>query len=339
MLNDKYATISNVWQRIFDLNSKNSEQEKEELIKRGKYLNHTSVRAQSPGEVQEFCDGVLKLYTDVYRPILKKGFRSIDEELKGKVEIVQAIGFLHVTGLYEPYLEFCRKHQVSTDFGAARAFYNTWNVHHLLKRFDCIPSDEPFRALEIGAGAGVLAYYLSKLIPRTEFIIVDLPQMLEFSEFNLRLLLPEAEIVRGWKETVSSDVSFRMLTPSQFEEVPADFLNCTMNFNSFMEMDRSTIEYYFEHIYRTSKTGALHYNVNRVQSKLVESSGAKFNNNPLLYPYRADDQVVMWDTDPFQIFTRFKYGGMTRSQAYTRAALVKAASSAEHLPVSQFHLL
>lgn len=322
---DKFATLSNVWQEILGRHSKKSPEKRRRLIEQGVYLNHSSVRPVPAQAVKEHCGQALSLYRDTYRRTVRESFRKVETELAEKNSLfARALGFLDTIALYDSYVQFCGEHRFSADFGAARAYYNVWNVFHLLKHLELVRAGESLRVLEIGAGAGMFGLFLSKLVPKIDYTIVDLPQMLEFSRYNLELLAPQTK--------------FRFLSPGELADVPEASFDCTVNFNSFMEMDRDTVAHYFDQIYRTSRCGALHFNINRVQPNLVESSGMKFLNNPLLYPYRHDDAVIFWDTDPFQVFTRFSYGGLTESQAYTRAAVLGGSpGSSRELPVSYFH--
>ncbi|MEI9963524.1 MAG: hypothetical protein WDM92_01190 [Caulobacteraceae bacterium] len=77
-------------------------------------------------------------------------------------------------------------------------------------------------------------------------------------------------------------------------------MEVALNFNSFMEMDEAIRDSYIDQIYRTAAPGALFYNVNRRQKAMTRQDGRKFENNPLLYPYRPSDRILEWQTDECQ---------------------------------------
>jgi hypothetical protein len=88
-----------------------------------------------------------------------------------------------------------------------------------------------------------------------------------------------------------------------------------------MEMDREQRDDYIDLVYRCTRPGGLFVNVNRRQRSLPLPDGSTWDNNPLLYPYHADDDVLVWEDDEFQTETRSSF--MARpSLAVFRAARV-----------------
>ena len=111
------------------------------------------------------------------------------------------------------------------------------------------------------------------------------------------------------------------------ELLPPDAFDLCLNLNSFMEMDRQTRDDYLSLIYRSGRPGALFYNVNRRQPALPLRDGGTWDNNPLLFPYRTTDEVLVWEEDPFQTVTRGKWG-VRPTLAVTRAARIKPEGAA-----------
>ena len=89
-----------------------------------------------------------------------------------------------------------------------------------------------------------------------------------------------------------------------------------------MEMDREARDGYIDLIYNAGRAGSLFYNVNRRQPALPLRDGGTLDNNPLLYPYRTDDDVLVWEDDPFQHVTRGKFGKHP-TVTITRAAVIR----------------
>jgi hypothetical protein len=109
-------------------------------------------------------------------------------------------------------------------------------------------------------------------------------------------------------ETPDFDIerpTFWFLETSAIERVPADSVDLAININSMMEMDEEVRDYYLTQIDRVLRpggreSGGLMYNVNRMQRAMTRRNGEPYENNPLLYPYRASDIVLEWETDACQ---------------------------------------
>jgi hypothetical protein len=101
---------------------------------------------------------------------------------------------------------------------------------------------------------------------------------------------------------------------------PTTRFDAAVNFNSFMEMDRDQRDRDFDLVYRPVRPRDLFYNINRRQAVLPLRDGPTWDNNPLLYPYRPDGRVLVWEEDRVQTVTRAKFG-TAQSLAVVRAAL------------------
>ena len=169
--------------------------------------------------------------------------------------------------------------------------------------------------VEIGAGAGNLAFFLSVLGRVRSYTIVDLPEMLVHSSFTLASRLPDAELQFVTSQEEAGDPPaegrYAFVTPEAAQALPAESADVALNFNSFMEMDRDVRDGYFELVYRVCRPGTLFVNVNRRQRALPLPDGETWDNNPLLYPYRSDDEVLRWEEEPFQTVTRSNFNFST----------------------------
>ncbi|WP_426994178.1 hypothetical protein [Methylomonas sp. CM2] len=92
------------------------------------------------------------------------------------------------------------------------------------------------------------------------------------------------------------------------EFVSSATIDVALNFNSMMEMNIETRNYYLNQIYRVCSAGALFYNVNRMQRKMSDIGEASYVNNPLTYPYRKEDVVIEWEPDELQQDYRARFG-------------------------------
>ena len=183
----------------------------------------------------------------------------------------------------------------------------------------------PLDVLEIGAGAGNLAYFLTTMGVVRSYTIVDLPQMLVHSAYTLQRRIPDLEMT--FAEPGLQPGRYRFIPDFQAADlIDDDSADLALNLNSFMEMDREARDDYIEQIYRCTRPGGLFYNLNRRQPGLPLREGGTWDNNPLLYPYRGDDEILVWEEDPFQTATRTKWGELA-SLAITRAAIVRPTAN------------
>jgi SAM-dependent methyltransferase len=237
---------------------------------------------------------------------------------KGDWEHLRALDFLRRRGLEEEYLAFITPLRLRSDMSTARHWYYARQIVELVERGRLLP---PLDVLEIGAGAGNLACFLTAMGAVRSYTIVDLPPMLVHSAYTLQRRMPDLDMVfaehGGHRGAYSFVPDFRAS-----ELIAEDSFDLALNLNSFMEMDREARDSYIELIYRSTRPGGLFYNVNRRQPNLPLRDGGTWDNNPLLYPYRQDDQVIVWEEDPFQTATRTKWGELP-TLTVTRAALVR----------------
>jgi SAM-dependent methyltransferase len=237
---------------------------------------------------------------------------------KGEWEHLRALDFLRRRELEEEYLAFITPLRLRSNMSTARHWYYARQIIDLLERAGLIP---PVDILEIGAGAGNLAYFLTTMGAVRSYTIVDLPQMLVHSAYTLQRRLPGLDMTFGEHDGHRGGYLF---VPDfrASELIGDDSFDLALNLNSFMEMDRDARDRYIEQIYRSTRSGGLFYNVNRRQPELPLRDGRTWDNNPLLYPYRHDDEVLVWEEDPFQTATRTKWGALP-TLTVTRAAIVR----------------
>jgi len=253
---------------------------------------------------------------------LAKGYGPSGTGLSpGDWEHAVSLRFLDRHGVVDEYVALLDRLGVRSSMSAARHF---WYARHTRELARLHAPARPLDVLEIGAGAGNLGVMLHLGGMVRSYTIVDLPELLVHSAYTITKYVPEADLRFG---TPAGDVAgdgpavFALLTPAEAAQLPDDSADVALNFNSFMEMDLEARDAYLELVYRTGRPGALFLNVNRRQRALPGRGGEPVDNNPLLYPYRASDRVLLWEEDEFQTVTRMRPGRLS-SLAIIRAALL-----------------
>ena len=234
-------------------------------------------------------------------------------------EHASAVRFLDRHGLLDAYVALLDRLGVRSSMSIARHVWYSERVRELAAAHG---PQRPLDVLEIGAGAGNLAVLLHLHGLVRSYVIVDLPELLAHSAYSISTYLDGADLRFEPPPATPAGEGFWLLTPEQAPELAAGSLDLALNFNSFMEMDEDARDSYLELVYRTGRPGALFLNVNRRQRALPGRGGESFDNNPLLYPYRATDRVLLWEEDEFQTITRMRPGRLS-SLAIVRAAVLQ----------------
>ncbi len=214
------------------------------------------------------------------------------------IEHAGALFFLQSLGLLDPYFALADRLGLESSLGLARHFWHANELRVTLKREE---KPTPAVFLEIGAGGGQFAM-LNALYGRvSHYVIVDLPAMLINSMTALSERFPDALVHFDEPPDFSGKrLTFWFLDTFNVKHIPDRSVDIATNFNSFMEMAGDIRDFYIAEIYRTARSGALFYNVNRRQRKMTLRDGEAFDNHPLLYPYRPTDRIIDWQPDPMQ---------------------------------------
>jgi len=268
--------------------------------------------AAPPDEQPAFADALARA-GEIRRLAKRLTARGFDVS-KDDWEHTRALDFLRTAGVLDDYRAFLRPLRVRSTMSVARHWYYATRIARLAREH--LPA-RPLDVLEIGGGAGNLAYVLWRMGLVGSYTMVDLPEMLAHAAFTVQRHLPDVEMVFG-ERARPGGAGF--LAAEEVGGLPADAFDVCLNLNSFMEMDEAQVDAYLGVVARTGRPGALFFNVNRRQRALPQRDGSTWDNNPLLYPYRPD-RVLAWEEDDFQTATRSTAGDLP-SLAVARAALL-----------------
>jgi hypothetical protein len=233
--------------------------------------------------------------------------------------------FLLGRGIREAYEEFLGPLKIRSGLTMPRNFYYKRQLQQLV---DQHLGTRPLDVLEIGAGSANLAVFLAVEGLVRNYCIVDLPDMLVYAGYTVQKYLPEAELFINEAPRVAEPAfrpRFWLLAPGELGDAPSASFDLCLSVNAFQEMDRATRDGYIEQVYRLGKSDALFFNVNRRLRGLAQPDGTTYDNNPLLYPYRASDRILVWEEDEYQQATRSTFG-VSPSLAVTRAAIINPSS-------------
>ncbi len=235
------------------------------------------------------------------------------------VEHVASLNFLIKEGALDEYVALADDLGVVSDIGLIRLY---WYARRLGKVLEDAARPKPQTFLEVGSGSGRFATLMVRRGLVGHYVMVDLPEML-LNAMLMAHTIPGAELRFGEAPDFQRPgLVFWFLDTNDIAMVPAESVDVAVNFNSFMEMDGEVRDVYISEIYRAAKPGAIFYNVNRRQGAMTRRDGGRFDNNPLLYPYRSLDKIIEWATDDLQQCTRSRKFEAPRSFCISRISMV-----------------
>jgi len=130
------------------------------------------------------------------------------------------------------------KQGMATDYGLITARHCYYL--HLLKRITSLFPDRNTRIIEIGAGLGLLGYFLDKLGYK-DYTIIDLARVNAVQAYFLAKNLPERDIIFSGDEDPFNEKykdSLKILHVSDFQYVPKGRFDLMVNMDSFTEMKK-----------------------------------------------------------------------------------------------------
>lgn len=150
--------------------------------------------------------------------------------------------------------------------------------------------------MELGGGYGRTAFVFLSLMPRTRYIMVDIPPALYIAQRYLSSQFPQKRIFRFRAfsdysvvrdEMVNSEIVF--LLPNQLDCLPDKIADLFINISSLHEMRLDQIEYYFSLIDRLT---ARYFYFKQWKESIIPFENVKITEND--YPIRNDWAKIFW---------------------------------------------
>jgi putative sugar O-methyltransferase len=162
--------------------------------------------------------------------------------------------------------------------------------------------------LEIGAGNGnLMSIIKSNAGSNTTIIDVDLPETISHSVLYIVSVFPSAKILMPnevesikQKKIDFHEYDFVFLTPYQVYLIDDDFVDLSINMNSFQEMTHKQINEYFNLIQRVGKNNSYFFTSNRAE-KLPCGEGSYEKETTVLpnrfsdYPWNNSNETIIFE--------------------------------------------
>lgn len=127
-------------------------------------------------------------------------------------------------------------------------------IENIYSKFDNIDI-----ILEIGAGLGNMAHFQKKYNTEKKYIILDIPHTLLIQYHFLQtigynvLLLKDEELHDINNIIMNSEFDILLILPHHIKNIKDNIIDLVLNFDSLVEMNKTTIETYLDNILRISK--------------------------------------------------------------------------------------
>lgn len=216
----------------------------------------------------------------------------------GKMKDARGLHFLWKKGLIKEYLQTLEKFNSSNIVAAAQNFWFYDVLRRADDKFKLFKDSKDLNFLEIGSGGGLFALYMFEKYPIKNYILVDLPEMLEVAKAEFKRVRPD----------LLSKVQF--LKPDETGQLADKRFDGFFNFCSFTEMEQPEIKRYFDLIYKTAKPGAVFYNVN-YDRFLENRDGTITDNSSIFFPYSPNDKILVWNISEWHNIAKSTLAGAT----------------------------
>jgi len=150
---------------------------------------------------------------------------------------------------------------------------------------------------EIGAGIGLLPYYMMRDIPNLRYFDFDLPEIQIITQYFLMMAYPKKRFLlfgeKDWIELTRRDtLQYDFILLPNFEVRKADYhlFDVFVNFHSLSEMSQETIDEYMKHI--TRATRLYFYMENTIHDFEIFNGGKELSVNH--FPYLQTDFVQIY---------------------------------------------
>ena len=129
--------------------------------------------------------------------------------------------------------------------------------------------------LDIGAGYGTLAAILKNYIPKSTYILVDLPEVLVFAAYYLKETLPNASIGllddldhlddANFKESLA-EYDFLLIPPAALKKIPSKQIDLVISTASMGFLTQESLSFYLTQIDRLLCQGGHFYSINKTET-------------------------------------------------------------------------
>ncbi len=200
----------------------------EKLVSSDYGFEDLSTDVDEPTQDESYIDALKALAVAV--AVARRRKAELAGVEKGTWEHARALGFLKREGLLDEYTRFMSPLRIRSTMSTARHWYYARLLDRLIDEHH---GSGAVDILEIGGGAGNLAYFMTVLGRVRSYTIIDLPEMLVQSGFTLASKLPQAELVFPPSPVAHSGPGqYRFLIPAEGSELPEHAFDVVLNFNS-----------------------------------------------------------------------------------------------------------
>ena len=158
------------------------------------------------------------------------------------------------------------------------------------KRYDLRPKTFAL----IGDGEGFLGALISRAIPEARIYSIDLPKALVLQAVIHEKANPGGRLSLTSEENSVPGPGVSLALPGQIERIGSP-IDCAINLCSMQEMERSSVEGYFQFLRKRSGPGSRFYCVNRMEKELPGGDCRRFHE----YPWRKEDEIFIDGPCPY----------------------------------------
>jgi hypothetical protein len=172
--------------------------------------------------------------------------------------------------------------------------------------------------IEIGGGYGGLSRIIKSLFPEITIILVDLPESNVISSFYLSQVFPKAHIEFGTSNlVVGGGADIFIISPHEMGKISKKSIDLIINTRSMMEMNYTTLLFYFKHFERLIKTDGHLYLLNRYQKLTFLKH----------YPFGLNWEIILSEIWPKDIDTNLHHELLLKKSNSKNIAFKRLLSS------------
>ena len=233
--------------------------------------------------------------------VLKKIYQK--SKSRDSIFLTQSLT-LQSIGVLDDYFKFMQDNKYYTDFSSQRLYFY-FRIQQLIIQKNLYHKNK-LNFLEIGAGGGNSAIFLINKNLVQNYIIVDLPEMLIYSAYQINKNCNKFNIQFGVKnidELSSQSNTIFLLSPDQIKSIPNNSINFQFSINALMEMRNDIANHYIKEMYRLGCNDSIVMIIARINELLLQGKEKELNN-PYTYDYSPNDKIISMGPDFLQDYSR-----------------------------------